>query len=266
MALTTGGSNTAIGNQAMASNTTGPGNTAVGGSALVSNTTGNSNVAVGGAALASNVTGIQNVAVGGNTLGQSTGSFNIAIGQSAGGNLTSGSNNIYLGSLQFGLANQSNTMYLGGTQTKTLIAGVRGVTTVNPDAIPVVVDSSGQLGTISSSRRFKEDIHDMADISRRLLQLRPVTFRYTRAFGNGTKPVQFGLIAEEVAETFPELAVRNAQGDVETVHYETLNVLLLNELQRMHREMTEQRERLHTLERLIEGLAAARVATVAPPR
>ena len=64
----------------------------------------------------------------------------------------------------------------------------------------------------------------MADTSRRLLQLRPVTFRYKQTYGDGAKPVQFGLIAEEVAEVFPELAVRNADGDVETVHYETLNV------------------------------------------
>jgi len=93
---------------------------------------------------------------------------------------------------------------------------------------------------VSSSRRFKEDIHDMADASRRLLKLRSVTFRYTQAFGDGTRPVKFGLIVEEVAETFTELAVRNARGEVETVHYETLNVLLLNELQRMHTEMGEQ--------------------------
>jgi hypothetical protein len=49
-----------------------------------------------------------------------------------------------------------------------LIAGVRGITTVNPDATTVMIDSAGQLGTVASSRRYKEDIHDMADASQRL--------------------------------------------------------------------------------------------------
>jgi hypothetical protein len=62
----------------------------------------------------------------------------------------------------------------------------------------------------------------MGDASRRLFDLRPVTFRYTHAYANGAKPIQFGLIAEEVAAVFPELAVRDANGNVETVHYETL--------------------------------------------
>ena len=139
------------------------------------------------------------------------------------------SNNIYVGAEVRGVAGESNTIYLGkqGTQTKTVIAGIRGITTVNADAIPVLIDSAGQLGTISSSIRFKEDIRDMADTSRKVLDLRPVTFRYTQAYGDGSKPIQYGLIAEEVAEVFPELAVRNAAGEVDTVHYETLNVLLL---------------------------------------
>ena len=87
----------------------------------------------------------------------------------------------------------------------------------------------------------------MADASRRVLQLRPVTFGYTQPFGDGSQPIQFGLIAEEVAEVFPELAVRNAGGDVETVHYETLNVLLLNEVQK-------QRQRIEVLERRLNDL------------
>ena len=150
----------------------------------------------------------------------------------------------------FGLAGESNTIYIGraDTQTKTFIAGIRGITTVQPDAIPVVIDSAGQLGTISSSRRLKEDIRDMADASRRVLDLRPVTFRYTQAYGDGSKPIHYGLVAEEVAEVFPELAVRNATGEVETVHYETLNVLLLNELQKQERRIAAQELRIHALE------------------
>ena len=118
---------------------------------------------------------------------------------------TTGSDNIYLGASVLASRGESNTIYLGGqgTQTKTFIAGIRGITTGAANAVPVVIDSNGQLGTVSSSIRFKEDIHDMADASRRLLQLRPVTFRYTQAYSDGAKPIQYGLIAEEVAEVFP---------------------------------------------------------------
>jgi hypothetical protein len=97
------------------------------------------------------------------------------------------------------------------------------------DAVNVLIDSNGQLGTISSSRRYKEDIADMGDVSARLEALRPVTFRYKKPFANGEKPVQYGLIAEEVAEAFPELTVRNAEGQPETVKYQDLTPLLLNE-------------------------------------
>jgi hypothetical protein len=114
-----------------------------------------------------------------------------------------------------------------------------------------MVDSTGQLGTISSSRRFKEDIRDMADASQAIMRLRPVTFRYAWPYTNGSKPIQFGLVAEEVAEVFPELAVKTPDGAIETVHYETLNVLLLNELQK-------QQKRIDALEQRIEELLKER--------
>jgi endosialidase-like protein len=80
-----------------------------------------------------------------------------------------------------------------------------------------------------------------------VLDLHPVTFRYTQAYTDGSKPIHYGLVAEEVAEVFPELAVRNANGDIETVHYETLNVLLLNEVQKQQR-------RIETLEQVLDDL------------
>ena len=216
------------------------------------------NVAYGAGALRSATTGVSNTAIGfAALLSNIAGTNNIAVGSQAGFNNT-GSDNIYLGRVQ-GSVSESNTMYLGAVnaQTRTFIAGIRGIG-VNGDAIPVVIDSSGQLGTISSSIRFKEDVHDMADVSSRLLQLRPVTFRYTQAYRDGAKPIQFGLIAEEVAEVFPELAVRGADGQVETVHYETLNVLLLNELQKQAQDVAEQAQRIDGLERMLREVIATR--------
>jgi endosialidase-like protein len=258
---TTGGSNTAMGLSALFSNTTGPQNAAFGWSALSTNTGGGSNAAFGFRALVSNVNGGGNVAVGADALRLNTiGGNNTGIGFMAGANGTTGTNNIYLGANVFGVAGESSAIYIGtqGLQNKTTIAGIRGVATLNPDAIPVLIDSAGQLGTISSSRRFKEDIHDMADSSHRLFKLHPVTFRYIEPFANGAKPIQFGLIAEEVAEVFPELAVRKPDGQVETVHYETLNVLLLNEVQKQQRELEAQRERIAVLEQRLNELTAQR--------
>jgi hypothetical protein len=147
------------------------------------------------------------------------------------------------------VAGESNTIYLGlqGLQNKTFIAGIRGITTGVNNAVPVVIDANGQLGTVSSSRRFKEDIRDMDSASTQLFKLRPVTFRYKQAYGAGSKPIQYGLIAEEVAEAFPELAVHGADGNVETVHYETLNVLLLNEVQKQQRRIDALEQRLNDL-------------------
>jgi trimeric autotransporter adhesin len=239
----TGASNTAMGWAALSNNTTGFENTANGQSALSFNTSGFWNTAVGKTALFKNTIGSRNTGVGVSALQETTGTRNVALGYGAGWESTSGSNNIYLGAEVFGVAGESNTIYLGkvGTQTKTFIAGVRSTTTVNPDAIAVMIDSAGQLGTVSSSRRFKEDIHDMPmSLVDRLLQLRPVTFRYTQAYADGSKPIQYGLVAEEVAEVFPELAVRNAAGEIETVHYETLNVLLLKQFQEQQARLVQQ--------------------------
>ena len=236
--LTTGGANTAVGTSALNANTTGEGNAAVGVQAMVNNTTGSNNVVVGYTAM----------------INLTTGSNNVAIGYDAGAYVTTGHNNVFLNASGFGTAgSDSNLMYLGNDVTqKTVIGGIRGKTTGAANAIPVLIDSNGQLGTISSSIRFKEDVHDMAGASERLLKLRPVTFRYTQAYSDGAKPIQYGLIAEEVADVFPELAVRDAGGRVETVHYETLNVLLVNELQKQQR-------RIDALEQKIDELLAALV-------
>jgi hypothetical protein len=105
----------------------------------------------------------------------------------------------------------------------------------------VVIDSSGQLGTVSSSIRYKEDIQPMTQASERLLQLRPVKFRYKKADASGEKPIQYGLIAEEVAEVYPELVVRDAAtGRIDGVRYEELAPMLLNEMKLQKHRLTEQ--------------------------
>ncbi|HEY7171761.1 MAG TPA: tail fiber domain-containing protein [Vicinamibacterales bacterium] len=245
------GDNTGVGFSTLPNVTDGGGNTAVGSKALSHVSSGSSNTAVGASALALSL-GNANTAIGSSTfsalVGSPIGNFdrNIAIGSGAGSALTLGSDNIYVANS--GASTESGTIRIGGpNQSKTFVQGIRGKTTGAADAVPVVIDSNGQLGTVSSSHRFKEDIRDMSEASRRLFQLRPVTFRYAQPYANGTKPIQFGLIAEEVAEVFPELAVRGADGNVETVHYELLSVLLLNELQNEEKRLERLENQLNTL-------------------
>jgi hypothetical protein len=215
----TGLYDTAVGDFAVALNQAGIENVAVGESALFLNSGGSNNVAVGYGALINNTNGNNNTAVGSGALvgGQNTtGSSNTALGYNAGASLVSGSNNIYVSNS--GGNSETGVTRIGtpGTQTTTFMAGIRGVTTGDRNAVAVMIDSNGQLGTISSSRRFKEDIQDMGDASSGLMHLRPVTFRYKLAFDDGSKPVQYGLIAEESSRDVsgPGSALRGwASGD-----------------------------------------------------
>ncbi len=249
-----GNQNTANGTNTLFSNTTGVSNTAVGSSALFSNDIGIKNVAIGSLALSSKVGGGYNTALGESALVNLTGgNFNTAIGVNAGSNLITGDDNLYF--YNQGEVSESYTIRIGfpALQTRAFFAGVRGVTTGVADAIPVVIDSAGQLGTISSSARFKEDIADMADASSGLLKLRPVTFHYKDQRGG---PRQFGLVAEEVDEVLPELVVRGSSGEVETVLYHEMPAMLVNELQKQQKRNEKQDEEICALRARLAELEA----------
>jgi len=251
------GYNTAGGSYSLYSTTIGQDNTADGYFALGNNTTGSQNTADGYQALHSNQVGLNNTAVGFNALYNSTGSNNIAVGYQAGYFVSNNNgDNIHIGNQ--GVSSDHDTIRIGtqGIHTSFFAAGIRGVTTSGNDAIPVMVDSNGQLGTVSSSRRFKEDIEDMGEASRNLLRLRPVTFRYKRPFADGSKPLQYGLIAEEVAAVYPDLVARSADGQIETVKYQVLDSMLLNEIQRQERELAVAKTRVADLERQVNELKA----------
>jgi hypothetical protein len=259
---TTGSDNTASGFQALYSNTTADYNTASGYGALYGTTTGNSNTASGYEALYGNTSGTQNTASGVHALAaNTTGSNNIAEGYHAGYNLTTGSNNIDIGSL--GVKAESGVIRIGtitgttSTQSAAYIAGIYGIKTATAGTA-VFIDSSGQLGTVSSSIRYKEDVQPMAGASERLLQLRPVKFRYKKADASGEKPIQYGLIAEEVAKVYPELAVRDAAtGRIDGVRYDELAPMLLNEAQRQQQLITAQAAEMSDLRLQVADMHAA---------
>ncbi len=232
-----GSDNTAVGEEALRV-AGGTGNTAVGEDALYSNSTGDDNTAIGRRALRLSTGGQDNTAVGWGALIDSTGNDNIAVGKDAGSVITTGNGNIYLG--HPGVAGDSGFLRIGFPLSRAYINGIRGITTNSANAIPVLIDSSGQLGTTSSSRRFKKDIRNMGEVSSRVLELRPVSFRYKQhlsaeASTGDRRTVQYGLIAEEVKEIFPELVVYDSEGHPETVRYHLLSSLLLNELQKQQR-------------------------------
>jgi uncharacterized coiled-coil protein SlyX len=235
---TTGNSNTATGSDALFSNTTGFGNTANGPSALLNNTTGFGNTANGPGALLNNTTGNNNTADGLAALaGNTTGSSNIALGIAAGNALTTGSNNIDIGNI--GVAAEANAIRIGtqGTQTTTFIAGISG--TALGGGVAVRVNANGQLGTVGSAARFKQNIKAMDKASEAIHALKPVTFRYRDELDPEGIP-QFGLVAEQVEKVNPDLVVRDKEGKPYTVRYDAVNAMLLNEFLKEHRKVQEQ--------------------------
>jgi Chaperone of endosialidase len=223
---TSGGQNTATGAFALFNNTIGLQNTANGILALFNNTTGSDNTASGLNALASNTTGEGNTAVGDVALvSNTTGNFNTALGLLAGSNVITADNVICIGAAGFDV---SDSCFIGN---------IRGAS-VSPDAIPVFVDSSNKLGTMTSSKRFKKDIKPMDKDSEAILALKPVTFQYK---DDKTGTPQFGLVAEEVAEVNPGLIVRDKEGKPYTVRYDAVNAMLLNEFLEEHKAFLEER-------------------------
>jgi hypothetical protein len=219
--------NTAIGYQALSSNTTGIESTAIGYQALFNDIGGGDNTAIGHHALYSNTTGLFNTASGAGALeGNTTGALNTAVGIGAGSAVVTASNVICIGAFVAG-ADVDHSCFIGQ---------IRGVATQHPDAVPVVIDSAGQLGTQSSSRRFKKEINPMDNASEAILALKPVTFHYK---GDKSNTPQFGLVAEDVAEVNPALVVRDEKGEIYTVRYDAVNAMLLNEFLKEHKKAEE---------------------------
>ena len=270
---TTGNFNVAQGDQALYSNPSGIVNTAIGWGALYSNTNcydpgctggGSGNTAVGAEALISNTAGGGNTAVGeGALINHLTGNQNIVIGLRAGQDLTDGQVNIYIANQ--GVPSENTTIRIGNVvgwtdiygfghpaHTATYIAGINGATASG--GVAIYVNSDGQLGTLTSSARFKDEIKPMDDASQAILALKPVTFRYKKQIDPKGIP-QFGLVAEEVEKVNPALVARDSEGKPYTVRYEAVNAMLLNEFLKEHRKVEEQQTTITELKKELEANA-----------
>jgi hypothetical protein len=236
---TTGDENTAVGTSGFGGgpplfrNTTGRFNTAVGGAALSNNTVGGDDTAVGSGALNDNVTGNENVAIGLNALARNTsGSNNVALGNYAGFNATTGSHNIYIGDEIEGSAGESNVCRIGSIFGQTAAGGS-----------PVYIDANHQLGTLTSSKRFKENIQQMGTTSEALFALKPVSFRYKKEI-DPAGISQFGLVAEDVEKVNPDLVARDRDGKPYTVRYDAVNAMMLNEFLKEHKAFVEEQRKV----------------------
>jgi hypothetical protein len=240
LALSTGDANTAVGFQALNSNIEGDDNTAIGAFALFSNTTnGFNNTAIGFDALFANTGGSNNTAIGISALDSNdSGSNNTALGFFAGAAVTTASNVICIGT---GGADVDNSCFIGN-----IYSNVQPIVGSDPDS--VTITSSGRLGRGNvSSRRYKHDIKPMDKSSEVIYALKPVRFRYNKEY-DATQTLAFGLIAEEVAEVYPDLVGRNPKGEPESVRYEQINAMLLNEFLKEHEKVEEQGRKLQQQE------------------
>ena len=234
---TTGGSNTANGAFALFSNTSGGENTANGYNALL-NTTGSTNTAIGSSALIHNTGGNGNTAVGDSAFfNNTTGSGNIALGFNAGQSVTMANNVICIGADGNDV---DNSCYIGQIFSSTVSASA------------VFVNSNGRLGTMTSSKRFKQDIKPMDNVSEALYSLKPVSFRYKKEFDPAGSS-QLGLVAEDVEKVSPDLVVRDKEGKPYSVRYEQVNAMLLNEFLKEHCKNEEQEK---TITELKSGMTA----------
>ena len=93
--------------------------------------------------------------------------------------------------------------------------------------VGVFINSNGQLGTVQSSAKYKQDIKPMDKASEAILALKPVTFCYKKEVDPEATP-QFGLVAEG-----------DDQGKAFIVRYEAVNAMLLNEFLKEHRKVQE---------------------------
>ena len=205
-------------------------------------------------ALDSETTGGNNTVYGYEAGSNATGSGNVFLGFKAGINAT-GDNNIEIGT--FGATGDTATTRIGnggGSITQTFIDGIYGVS--ESDGVAVYINSDGQLGTLASSARFKENIRDMSTDSAAIYALRPVSFQYKHAVGPQGVP-ESGLIAEEVEKVDPALVVHDKDGKPYSVRYEQVNAMLLNEFLKEHRCVAEQSATLAGQATVLADQAAA---------
>jgi septal ring factor EnvC (AmiA/AmiB activator) len=102
----------------------------------------------------------------------------------------------------------------------------------------------------------------MNDASETLFALKPVTFRYKKDIDK-SQSLDYGLIAEDVAQVDPNLAIRDKNGQVESVRYSAINAMLLNEFLKEHKKVEEQTATIAELKSTVDQQRKDFEATIA---
>lgn len=118
------------------------------------------------------------------------------------------------------------------------------------------LDVQGQLRCVgftnASSARYKHDIQPLDSALHRVAALRPVRFTWNEGLDSGLGEMagkhDVGMIAEEVAEIFPD-AVSRSEGKIEGINYTSITAYAVQAIK-------EQRELLRQKDRQIEELNA----------
>jgi trimeric autotransporter adhesin len=263
---TTGEFNVASGAYALLKNTTGYQNTAIGYLALLENTIGSGNTAIGGGALYSNTTGLYNTAIGDSALGDSTtDSYLTCVGKNcaaaAGVNHATAigahaymtqSNTLVLGSIQ---NTNGCSPSIGCTNTKV------GIGTTTPSNVFTIGSSFGPAiadgWTTYSSRRWKTNIHPLANALGKIEQLRGVSYDLKQSGKH-----EIGVIAEEVGKVVPEIVSWDKNGkDAQGVDYGRLTALLIEATKEQQQEIQSQQAVLRKQAAAIRSLKSELWAT-----
>ncbi len=120
-------------------------------------------------------------------------------------------------------------------------------------SISLCRNANNQISGCSSSARYKQDIENLDVEFDALMQLRPVRYRW---IDSGTEDI--GLVAEEVADAIPALAVYNDKGEVEGVKYDRLAAMLVGVVQHQQIETESLQQQLLQLEQRLRALESRR--------
>jgi hypothetical protein len=108
------------------------------------------------------------------------------------------------------------------------------------------LEVNGTFYAAGSSCEYKTQICQYNTDSCMFMKLTPVTYQYKDEWCHLGKELksgtQIGLIAEDVAEVYPELAILKDEDDIKIVRnvdYEKLSIVLLSEVQKLRKELDE---------------------------
>jgi alpha-tubulin suppressor-like RCC1 family protein len=107
------------------------------------------------------------------------------------------------------------------------------------------LDANNMIVKTSSSQRYKTDILDIpSDFSNNINNLRPVSYKF---IADSLGITNYGLIAEEVNNIYPDIVCKNSNNEVESVKYDGVSILLLHNYQKAYIELQNLKTQINQL-------------------